>query len=206
MGGWGDEATRPAPPPDPKLPAPPIVTGPKRAAPPVAPVAALSFPAIEHARLANGIRVTLARRTAVPKVVVSLMFDAGIAADAQDRPGTQAFMLRMLDQGTVTPHGNLDATQIASAEERLGATIAANPSLDTSSVILSALTANLAPSLALLDDVVRAPAFTPGDVARMKAQRLAELGQALSSPQDMALRSISPASHWPCSHALPARN
>jgi predicted Zn-dependent peptidase len=192
MGGWGDEATRPAPPPDPKLPAPPIVTGPKRAAPPVAPVAALSFPAIEHARLANGIRVTLARRTAVPKVVVSLMFDAGIAADAQDRPGTQAFMLRMLDQGTVTPHGNLDATQIASAEERLGATIAANPSLDTSSVILSALTANLAPSLALLDDVVRAPAFTPGDVARMKAQRLAELGQALSSPQDMALRSISP--------------
>lgn len=192
MGGWGDEATRPAPPPDPKLSAAPIVTGPKREAPVVAPVAALTFPAVEHARLANGIRVTLARRTAVPKVDVSLMFDAGIAADAQDSPGTQGLMLRMLDQGTTTAQGSRDATQIASEEERLGATIAASPTIDTSAVVLSALTANLAPSLALLDDIVRAPSFAPDDVARMKAQRLAELGQALASPEGLAARSINP--------------
>ncbi len=192
MGGWGDEATHPAAPHDPKLPAPAVITGPKREAPPVAPVAALTFPGIEHARLANGIPVVLARRTAVPKVVVGVMFDGGIAADAQDRPGTQAFMLRMLDQGTATAQGTRDATEILSEEERLGATISAGASLDTSVVTLSALTANLAPSLSLLDDVVRAPAFAPGDVARMKAQRLAELGEALSSPQDLALRSMSP--------------
>ena len=196
MGGWGDEATRPAPPPDPKLPAPPIATGPKRKAPGVAQVAALTFPAVEHARLSNGIPVTLARRTAVPKVAVSLAFDAGIAADAQDGPGTQSLMLRMLDQGTATGastgNGHRDATQILSEEERLGATIAATPTLDTSAVMLSALTANLAPSLALLDDIVRAPTFAPSDVARMKAQRLAELGQALASPQAMAARSINP--------------
>ncbi len=192
MGGWGDEATRPAPPPDPKLPAPPIVIGPKREAPGVAPVAALTFPTVEHARLANGIPVTLARRTAVPKLDVSLAFDAGIAADAQDGSGTQGLMLKMLDQGTTTANGQSDATQILSDEERLGATIGANATLDTSSLVLSALTANLAPSLALLDDIVRAPTFAPADVARMKAQRLAELGQALASPEAMAARSINP--------------
>jgi len=191
MGGWGDEANRPAPPPDPKLPAPPIVTGPKRDAPGVEQVAALTFPAVEHARLANGIPVTLARRTAVPKLTISLAFDAGIAADAQDGPGTQGLMLRMLDQGTSTS-GHRDASQILSEEERLGATIAASPTMDTSAVVLSALTANLAPSLALLDDIVRAPTFAAGDVARMKAQRVAELGVALASPEGMAARSINP--------------
>ena len=126
MGGWGDEATRPAPPPDPKLPAAAIITGPRRPVPAVAPVAALTFPTIEHARLANGIPVTLARRVAVPKVEISLAFDAGIAADAQDGAGTQGLMLRLLDQGTTTASGRADATQILSAEERLGATITAS--------------------------------------------------------------------------------
>ena len=192
MGGWGDEATRPASPPDPKTPIPAIAPGPKREAPPVLPVAALTFPTIEHARLSNGIPVTLARRTAIPKVDVELMFDAGIAADAQDGPGTQSLMLRMLDQGTATAHGSLNATEIASEEERLGATISANPTIDTSAVVLSALTANLGPSLTLLEDIVRSPTFAPGDVARTKAQRLAELGQALASPEGMAIRSINP--------------
>ena len=39
---------------------------------------------------------------------------------------------------------------------------------------------------------MRAPTFADEDVARLKAQRLAELGQALASPEAMALRSINP--------------
>ncbi len=192
MGGWGDEATRPASPPDGKLPVAAIAPGPKRETPSVAPVAALTFPVIEHARLANGIAVTLARRTAIPKVDIDLMFDAGVAADAQDGPGTQGLMLRMLDQGTTTARGSLNATEIASAEERLGATIGASTTIDTSSVILSALTVNLAPSLDLLEDIVRSPAFAPDDVARTRTQRLAELGESLASPEGLAIRSINP--------------
>ena len=123
--------------------------------PPVAPVAALAFPAVERAALSNGIPVTLARRTAVPKLVLSLNFDAGIAADVLDTPGTQALMLDMLDEGTTTR----DATRIAEEQERLGASISAGASLDSSGVSLSALTANLSPSLALMADIVRARWF-----------------------------------------------
>ena len=86
------------------------------------------------------------RRSAVPKVLVSLNFDAGFAADTLDTPGTQSLMMGMLDEGTTTR----TATQIAEEQERLGATISSGASLDSSSVTLDALTANLAPSLALM--------------------------------------------------------
>jgi predicted Zn-dependent peptidase len=186
MGGWGDEAKQPAPRPDPKTKVAAVAAGPKRDMPPLGQIGALTFPAIEHATLSNGIEVALARRSAVPKLVLSLDFDAGYAADALDTPGTQGLMLAMLDQGT----SKLDATQIAEAQERLGASISVDGSLDTSSVTLSALSANLAPSLDLMTQIVRDPAFAPSEVARVKAQAEAELAQTLSTPSALAARSL----------------
>ena len=188
MGGWGDEATSKPPRPDAKRPAPRLATGPKRAAPAVAPVGDLTFPAIERATLSNGVAVTLARRSAVPTVLVSLNFDAGFAADAQDTPGTQGLMLDLLDEGTATR----DATQIAEQQERLGAHLSSGASLDSSSVMLSALSANLAPSLDLLADVVRNPAFRDADVASVRDQRQADLAQAMASPRALGVRSLAP--------------
>ncbi|HWU04018.1 MAG TPA: pitrilysin family protein, partial [Novosphingobium sp.] len=195
MGGWGDEGTHPAPPADPHKPVAPVAAGPKRVAPAVAPVGALAFPAVQRARLSNGIVVTLARRTAIPKLSLSIGFDAGIAADALDTPGTQGLMLAMLKEGTRADADGGTArttTQLLEAEERLGASIASSASMDQSGVSLNALTANLAPSLDLLGDVVRHPAFAPADVERVKNQRQAALAQTLASPQGMALRAISP--------------
>ena len=187
MGGWGDEAARAAQRAAPKRPSPQPTPGPKRAAPPILPVSDLAFPAVERAALSNGIPVALARRTAVPKLILSLDFDAGFAADALDTPGTQSLMLAMLDEGTTTRN----ATQIAEEQERLGASIAAGGSVDASSITLSALTANLAPSLALMADVVRNPAFADAEVARVKDQQLAELAQTLATPRALAARELS---------------
>lgn len=187
MGGWGDEGTSPPPKPDGKQKAPALPAGPKRTAPPVAPVAALTFPTVERAKLSNGIPVALARRTAVPKVAVNLSFDAGVGADAQDKPGTQSLMLDMLDEGTATRN----ATQIAEEQERLGARIDIGAGPDSSSITLDALTANLAPSLALMTDVVRNPAFADSEVARVKDQQLAELAQTLATPSALARRQMS---------------
>jgi predicted Zn-dependent peptidase len=151
-------------------------------------VGELTFPALERATLSNGVAITLARRTAVPKVMVSLSFDAGTAADRLDTPGTQGTMLALLDEGTATRN----ATQIAEDQERLGATISLQAGLDTSMVTLDALTTNLAPSLALMADLVRNPAFRPEDVARVKDQRLAELAQTEASPGALAYRTMAP--------------
>lgn len=201
MGGWGDEGTAPPPPKDARKPVPAVKPGPKQAIPPIAPVGELAFPALERTTLSNGIPVTLARRTAVPKVLVSITFDAGTAADRLDAPGTQGTMLALLDDGTATR----DATQIAEEQERLGASIGAQAGLDASTVTLDALTTNLAPSLALLADLVRQPAFRPADVARVKGQRLAELAQAEASPGALAYRTMAPLLFGPAHpYGLPA--
>ena len=196
MGGWGDET--PTPPPTPPAaaaalpsPAPAAAPAPSRKAPPVAPVADIAFPSVARARLSNGIPVTLARRTAIPKLLVHIDFDAGFAADALDTPGTQGLMLGMLDEGTASANGSRSATAIAEEQERLGARIVTGASLDASSVTLSALGANLAPSLALMADIVRNPAFAPAEVARVREQRLAALSQTLSQPRALAARALN---------------
>jgi zinc protease len=188
MGGWGDETTSPPPKPDTRRKPPKLAAGPKRAMPPVAPVGDLVFPAVERTTLSNGIPVALARRSAVPTVTVNLSFDAGTSADRLDSPGTQALMLGLLDEG----NEKLDATQIAEAQERLGARITTGPGLDFSNVTLAALSANLAPSLALLADVVRRPAFRDGDVARARDQQLAGIAQIQASPRSLAFRTLAP--------------
>jgi predicted Zn-dependent peptidase len=185
MGGWGDDE-KDTPSPDARAKAPKLAPAPKRALPPVAPVGELAFPAIERTTLSNGIPVALARRTAVPKLVLSIDFDAGYAADALDTPGTQGLMLSMLEEGTKTHN----ATQIAEEQERLGASIGTGATLDTSSVTLSALSANLAPSLALTADLLLRPAFAQADFDRARGQAEAELSQAESTPAALAARTL----------------
>jgi predicted Zn-dependent peptidase len=188
MGGWGDEAITPAPKPDAKKPAPKLTSGDKREFPAVAPVGALTFPAVERTTLSNGIPVALARRTGVPKVLVSLNLDAGTAADTLDTPGTQSMMLDLLDQGAA----GKDADAIAEAEESLGARIDANPGLDSSAVTLDALAPNLAPSLALMADIALRPTFADADVSRVRNQHLTAIAQAEANPGRIAARTFAP--------------
>jgi len=204
MGGWGGEgaAARIGQKARARtVAAPKPAKAPPRAAPPVAPVGELAFPALERATLSNGIPVTLARRTAVPKVLVNLAFDAGTSADRLDRPGTQATMLALLDEGTTSR----SAVQIAEEQERLGATISASASPDASTIALDALGANLGASLALMADLALHPAFAADDVARVKAQRLAELAQAEATPMQQAQRTLAPLLFGPAHpYGLPA--
>lgn len=195
MGGWGDEATTPAPRPrlgpstgKRQAKATTVKKGPKREIPPVAPVADLALPPVEQGRLSNGMTVQLMRRSAVPKVLVGMEFDAGYAADPQDRQGVQSLMLDLLTEGTTTR----DSIAIAEQQERLGAAINASATLDASVVTLDALKPNLAASLDLMADVIRNPAFDPREVARLRDQRLAEIAQNLTSPTGLAAEVLNP--------------
>jgi len=157
-----------------------------RTAPGVRPAPALDFPDIERARLSNGIQVVYARRAAVPVTRVAVEFNAGIAADPADRLGTQAMMLDLMEEGTT----HLDSTELAEAQERLGATVATGASLDRTAVTLTAMTPALAPSLDLLADVIRNPAFEPREVERIRQQQLAGIAQELTSPPSIAARAL----------------
>ena len=159
---------------------------PTRPLPELRTVAGLDFPAVERSRLSNGVEVVYARRTAVPLTLMAVEFDAGVAADPADRPGTQSLMMNLLDEGTA----RLNSTQLAEAEERLGANLGTASSLDRSSVTLQAVSVNLAPSLDLLADVIRNPAFAPAEVERLRAQQLASIAIEQTQPGGIAQRAL----------------
>jgi zinc protease len=150
------------------------------------PVPALDFPDVQRARLSNGIQVVYARRAAVPVTRVAVEFDAGIAADPANRLGTQSMMLNMLEEGTTS----LNSTQLAEAQERLGATVTTGASLDRTAVTLTAMTPALGASLDLLADLVRNPAFDPREIERVRQQQLAGIAAEMTQPAGLALRAL----------------
>jgi predicted Zn-dependent peptidase len=156
--------------------------------PAVAAAPALDFPDVERAKLSNGIEVVFARRDTVPVVNLSMVFDAGNAADDRSKLGTQALMLALLDEGTATR----SAIEIAETEERLGADINAGAGNDTTEATLTALSTNLAPSLDIWADVIRNPTFDPAEVERVRNIQLATIEQEQSDPQSLGIRLLPP--------------
>lgn len=161
----------------------------KRAAPPaLGAISDLAFPIVERTRLSNGIEIVYAMRNAVPTTQVSLSFDAGNAADPKGKLGTQSLMLSLLDEGAA----GMTSTQIAEAQERLGATINSGASMDKTSVGLGSLSANLGASLKLFSDIVLKPDFAPAEVERLRGQQLARIQSELNNPQSIAFRLLPP--------------
>ena len=159
---------------------------PSRTIPPIGQLADLDFPDIVHTKLSNGIPVDYVQRTAVPVTQMAIAFDAGDSSDTPDSRGLAAFTVNLLDEGTTS----LSSQQFAEAEERLGANVSASNTGDRSYAMVNALSANLAPSLDLLADIVRNPAFAPPEIERMKAQTLTGIAQLQKDPTRVANRLL----------------
>ncbi len=142
------------------------------------------FPAMQQAELSNGLKVILAERHAAPVVEFTLMVDAGYAADQGAIPGTASLAMNMLDEGTATK----SSLEINESLTMLGANMGTGSNLDVSSVSLSALKENLAPTLDLYADVILNPAFPQNELDRLKQEQLAGIQREKSTPVQMALR------------------
>ena len=158
----------------------------RRVIPEVDRAAALEFPAVQRATLSNGITVTYAQRRAVPVTQMALVFDAGSASDSATTRGLQGMTLGLLDEGA----GGLDSQAIAERQEEIGAKIGSSISTDLSQMTLSALSANLAPSLDLLQKVVEQPTFAAGDIERVRTQLLTTIAQNQRDPNQIAARAL----------------
>ncbi|MEQ8857621.1 MAG: pitrilysin family protein [Pseudomonadales bacterium] len=148
---------------------------------------AVSFPEFERATLNNGLELIVANWPAVPAVELSLLVDAGYAADAATgnaRFGTANLTMNMLDEGA----GKLDALEIGARFDRLGATLNLGANLDAAFADVAALKANLAETVDLFAQVVLNPTFPDAELERLRQQALAGIRQEMSQPQTMALR------------------
>ena len=158
----------------------------KREIPPLASMHELDFPDVQHVTLSNGVQLHYAQRTAVPVTQMAMQFNAGYAADQPTARGLQSLTLSLLDEGTTTK----SSQQIAEEQERLGAEISAGGTSDRSTVSMSALSANLGPSLDLLSDIIHNPAFAPAELERVRTQTLTAIQQQLKDPNAMAARAL----------------
>ena len=142
------------------------------------------FPAFARATLPNGLKIVLAERHSIPQVQLTLLVDAGYAADQFAAPGTASLALDMLDEGTT----RRTALQISDTLSQLGAQLFTSSQLDVSRVALSTLKENLDPALDIFADVLLNPSFPQADFQRQQRQRLARIQREKVQPVQMALR------------------
>ena len=148
----------------------------------------LSFPKVQRGKLKNGIEVVLAERHTIPVTLVNLQFSAGFAADQGRKLGTASFTAALMNESTKS----LDSVEVAQRKQRLGASLGMGCGMDACSAGLDALNSELKPSLELLADVVRNPAFSSADIERVRGQWLAGIAQEKSQPVGLALRTLPP--------------
>ncbi|HSW13246.1 MAG TPA: pitrilysin family protein [Solimonas sp.] len=144
----------------------------------------LRLPPLQHFELSNGLKVALAEYPSAPVVLMSLVANAGFAADLGGRPGSARLMLDMLDEGTRTR----DALAIAARKEELGAELGAGTDLDSFVVSLNALSNRLPESVELFADVLLNPSFPANELERIKRQSIAAIQQEKAQPAGIAGR------------------
>jgi zinc protease len=141
----------------------------------------LHFPAPEQVKLASGLTVLVARK-AVPVASISLVFRHGAAACPPGKSGLAALTARMLTEGTKQHPG----VKLAEEVEQLGTTLDEDAGRDTSSLSLSALTADLDRAIRLLGEVASEPAFLPADFERVQKEWLDGLRAERQAPERLA--------------------
>ena len=152
--------------------------------PPVGTPPDARFPAIARATLPNGLKIVLAERHSIPQVNMTLLLDAGYAADQFASPGTARLAMDMLDEGTT----RRTALQISDTLSQLGAQLFTSSQLDVSRVGLSAMKDHLDPALDIFADVILNPAFSQADFQRLQRQTLARIQREKTQPVQMGLR------------------
>ena len=167
-------------------PAEEIVRVARDATPEIGEVGNVDFPDTQRATLANGVEVVYAHRDTVPVTRVIMQFDAGLAADDADKLGVQSLMLDLMEEGAA----GLNATQLAEAQEALGASISTGASMDRSQVSLGVVSANLQPAVQLMAGILTDPTFAPAELERLRAQRLSEIAQERTNPGALAQRAL----------------
>jgi zinc protease len=152
------------------------------ATPPVIPAPApLKIPAVQGARLPNGLKLYVIEQHEVPVVQLVLSVAGGGRADG-DRAGLASFTADMLDEGADT----LDAFGIAAQAAYLGAELETGADWDRTMVSLKVPRRALLPAADLMATVALEPSFRSKEVERQRDLRLAAILQQRDQPDVVA--------------------
>ena len=136
----------------------------------------------EERILDNGLRVVAFEQRSLPLIAAQLVVRSGGADEREDEAGLAALVSALLTQGTA----ERGATELAAAVDALGARLDAASGYDASVVSVSATTPAFPAAFALLDEVVRRPAFSAHEVARVRAKSISDLALTYANPSAVA--------------------
>ncbi len=177
---WVDPPAVP-PPPDPALaPEPDRTRAPRRG-----PRGIFVAPAPEELRLSNGLRLLVAPRRELPKLEGVLTMPGGRVDERRAEAGLASMTAEMMERGTETR----SASRFESDADRIGAAIGCDSGSETVHLGFSCLGEHLRPTLDLLGDMLRNPAFRAGEMERLVPLRCDALRSARVRP-DAILRRV----------------
>lgn len=142
---------------------------------------------IEHWSTKNDIPVYFVPKNEIPIIDIGVLFHAGSAQD-NTSPGIAQFTAQMLDQGTQ----KLNADQIATRFEAVGAHFSANTNQDMTVLNLRSLSAPqfFNPALSNFSILLKDATFPELAITRLKKQILIALKQEAQTPTSIASKTF----------------
>lgn len=151
------------------------------------------FPPVQSRTLDGGLALHVVRLPRLPIVAVTLVIPAGESGLDDARAGHAELTADALEGGTRRRSG----TELAEALEGIGAALGASAGWDATTVTLGCLADRLEDALALLGEVVLAPAFPEDETARVRDQQLARIRQREKDPGGLASDRAAELIHAP---------
>jgi len=147
------------------------------------PLGAQAGPAIQHWTTSNGARVYFVPAPDLPMVDIRIVFDAGSARD-RHLPGLALLTNSLLDAGS----GDLDADQIATRFEQVGAIYSNDTYRDMAIIELRSLVeaSLLNPAVQMAARLLSNPGFPDTGFERERQRQLVSVQERQQSPGDIA--------------------
>ncbi len=154
----------------------------KEEKPATVPIISFKLRPMHEVQLENGLRVLFITDNTLPRVSMTMLVKVGARQDPQGKEGLNNLAARLLEDGTQSKN----ATVVADELGQLGTEINIEPSNDFTVIAMDALVNSSDRLLSLYSDIVMNPAFLDAEVARAKAQMIAQQQKKVDNPSSYA--------------------
>lgn len=157
------------------------------------PAPVVTPPVIWAADASNGLSLSGIQNNETPLATFDLSIEGGRLFDDPARPGVATMVARMLDRGTATK----TPAELENAFKALGARVTVNVGDERIVISGRTLDRNLAPTLALIEEMLVTPRWDPAELELARAAVLSEIQDARSQPAVLADRVFNLVANGP---------
>ncbi len=150
----------------------------RRTPPKAGPKPGLMLPVPRTLRIGNGLNLFFVEQHNLPIVSANVIVLSGSERNPPTQSGLASFTAGMLDEGTER-RSPLD---IAADSDRIGASLYTGSSMDLSYMVIRTLKKSVDAAFELIADILLHPAFDPGEMERIRHDRLTHIRQQKDMP------------------------